>query len=125
MKNLFIIDLTKHNHNKIVSIFEKLKEKYNLNISIGMVLVNKDEGFKKLWIDLETETILYYTTKRNPDVIKMTSDMKNSLNKLGENHDEFIDEPIELNADAILEKISKKGIDSITKAERDFLDNLK
>jgi hypothetical protein len=120
MENLICIDLTKFNNEQILKICS------NLNFEQENLLNNKKKGFAKLWLCEKTGTIVAYNTKKDK-TIKYTSDFTNKLNSM-ENFSIKKEERLEpskpvLNVDTILEKISKFGIQSITKEEKEFLDN--
>lgn len=67
--------------------------------------------------------VFAYINKGETD-IKFTSQYTNELIGLDVYSDKKPNEPaIILNVDSILEKISERGIDSLTKFEKDFLDN--
>lgn len=117
MGNIICIDLTKFNNEDL----KKISDKYNVD-SISL-LSNKKDGFKKLWICEETLNIIAFNTKKD-DEIKYTSSFGERLKSM--NSIEMKKEPnVIFNVDSILEKISKYGIESISKEEKDFLDGIK
>ena len=57
------------------------------------------------------------------DIRTPKMDARLEWKKSNQNKVQFVDLPVVLEVDAILDKIAKYGIDSITKEEKDFLDN--
>ena len=114
--NIICIDLTKFNN-------EKLKEvSTELNVKLEILVDNKKEGFVKLFVNTDLGIIVAFTTKRDKNRIVYTDVYDNML--LGMKSFEIIKEPVQLEMDTVLEKISKYGIDSLSKNEKKFLDNL-
>lgn len=121
MENIICIDLTKFNNEQLI----KIAEQYN--IDYDSLLINKKNGFAKIWLVKDTNIIIAYTSKGDDSLRYMSTFTE--LLKLTENvslkKSEKKKEPeIILNVDIILEKISKYGIESITDKEKRFLDNL-
>lgn len=114
--NIICIDLTKFN-------FEKLKEvSVKLNVKLDILVDNKKEGFVKLFVNTDLGIIVAFTTKRDKNRIVYTDVYDTVLSKM--KTFEIVKEPIQLNLDTVLEKITKYGIDSLSKNEKKFLDNL-
>ena len=124
MENIICIDLTKFNNEQLI----KIAEQYN--IDYDSLLINKKNGFAKIWLVKDTNIIIAYTSKGDDslrymstftELLKLTENVSlKSVEKIKD-----VKEPeIILNVDIILEKISKYGIESITDKEKRFLDNL-
>lgn len=124
MENIICIDLTKFNNEQLI----KIAEQYN--IDYDSLLINKKNGFAKIWLVKDTNIIIAYTSKGDDslrymstftELLKLTENVSlKSVEKIKD-----VKEPeIILNVDVILEKISKYGIESITDKEKRFLDNL-
>lgn len=115
--NIICIDLTKFNNEKLKEVSDKL------DISYEILLSNKENGFAKLFVDLTgSGTIVAFTTKKNKEKVILTNYFTKSLLEM--TSFEIIKEPVQLEMDSVLEKISKYGIESLSKLEKDFLDNL-
>jgi hypothetical protein len=114
--NIFCIDLTKFN-------FEKLKEvSVKFNIKESVLVENKKQGFVKLFLDNNSGIIVAFTTKKDRERVIYTDVYDKML--LGIDPLEIVKEPVQLELDSVLEKITKYGIDSLNKNEKEFLDNL-
>ena len=112
--NIICIDLTKFNN-------EKLKEVSNeLNLSYDIVLNNKKKGFAKIY--LKGIEVIAFTTKKDKGNIIFMESFK--LGLLFMDSFELTDEPIQFELDSVLEKIKKYEIDSLSKKEKYYLDNL-
>jgi hypothetical protein len=112
--NIICIDLTKFNN-------EKLKEVSNeLNLSYDIVLKNKKKGFAKIFLD--GSRVIAFTTKKDKGTINFMDSFANDLMKM--DSFEVTDEPVNFELDSVLEKITKYGVDSLSKNEKKFLDNL-
>ena len=106
--NIICIDLTKFNN-------EKLKEVSNeLNLSYDIVLNNKKKGFAKIY--LKGIEVIAFTTKKDKGNIIFMESFK--LGLLFMDSFELTDEPIQFELDSVLEKITKYGIDSLSKKEK-------
>lgn len=88
---------------------EAISIEYKLNYNI--LIENKKNGFKYLWIDTSSSNILAYTRLDNPDKVEPVESFFKKPTK----------RPIILDLDIILDKISDLGIDSLTEEERSFL----
>jgi hypothetical protein len=114
--NIICIDLTKFNN-------EKLKEvSTELNVRLDVLVGNKKLGFVKLFLNIELDIIVAFTTKKDKTRIVYTDTYKDML--LNMESFEIVKQPIQLDIDTVLEKITKYGIDSLSVLEKDFLDNL-
>lgn len=116
MENIICIDLTKFNYEAL----EKICHQYNME-SVSLIN-NKKNGFKKLWLCKKTFNIIAYNTKTD-SIVKYTSAFSEILKSMDSVEIKKEPKPI-LNLDSILEKISKYGIGSISKEEKDFLDGM-
>lgn len=115
--NIICIDLTKFNNEKLKEVSDTLDIRYEV------LLDNKKNGFAKLFIDTSgVGTIIAFTTKKNKDKVIHTKEYTESL--LNIEAFEIVKEPVFLELDTVLEKISKYGIGSLSDLEKDFLDNL-
>ncbi len=114
--NIICIDLTKFNNEKLIEVSKKLNVKYDILLS------NKENGFAKLFVDIVGGVIVAFTTKKDKNKVVYTKAYTEIL--LGITSLEIVKEPVQLEMDSVLEKISKYGIESLSKLEKDFLDNL-
>ncbi len=123
------------------SKLESISEIYS--ISYEAMLQMKKQGYVKVWMEKGGYYLIAYTKKKNPDMLMICKNfdkfatkhadflrsMKQvptppSMRNLKKTEKEENNKQIVLETDAILEKIFQHGIDSITKEEKDFLDNL-
>jgi hypothetical protein len=116
LKNAICIDLTQFNHAGLA----KVVAEYPF-ISLNMLVGNKDNGFAKLFIDKFDGLVIAYTTKKDKTIV-FSTEFTNLLSSMTTITITKEDRVLEL--DAILEKISKYGKDSLKKDEIDFLNNL-
>lgn len=119
LKNCVVIDLTQFNYQNLGRALEAA----NLsNINVEFLASSKKDGFAKLFIDKETANILAFTTKESRNDIMLTSTFADALQSMA---CVKIVKKIDISTekfDMILEKISKNGISSLSKKERDYLD---
>lgn len=118
--NIIIIDYAFTSDDKLQRICDELNFNYET--------LKKDKKELKLyrvWIETISKTMIAYSTTYSSDKIIYTDE----FNKLFEKIPMYVPKPAELpapkfdlNIDSILDKISKFGIDSLLKEERDFLD---
>ena len=121
MKNTICIDLTKYKRVEL----EQLEKVYNLKA--GSLLENKMRAIGKVWIDLDLNILCAYVIENAMNDILISEDYINALSKI-----KSVELPVvkpvqvtvELDTDTILEKITASGMDSLTKDELDFLNNL-
>jgi hypothetical protein len=123
---IVVIDYTFTSDEKLKRISEELHLNYEL-------LIKEKKEFKmyRIWIDIESKTMIAYTTTKSPKSIIYTRgyddlfvSMKGYEPKPIGLPEPKIEYPkAELNIDSILDKISKFGIESLLKEEKDFLDN--
>lgn len=119
--NIIIIDYAFTSDEKLRRICDELKLNYDI-----LVKDKKDFKMYRAWIDLTNKTMIAYSKTSRPNEIIYTS----SYEELFRNIPRYEPKPIalpapevDLSIDAILDKISKYGIDSLLKEEKDFLDN--
>ena len=123
--NIIIIDYAFTSDEKLRRICDELKLNYD-------ILIKDKKEFKmyRAWIDLTNKTMIAYSRTSRPNEIIYTP----SYEELFRNIPRYEPTPIalpspevnlnvDLNVDDILDKISKYGIDSLLKEEKDFLDN--
>ena len=121
------IDLTKIK--KLKHLKRILREN---NVDIDRIdvndIFNMRKGFLRVWIDVEACLPVYVQLEEN-----IAKDYRNSLIMLPE-YIEFLDSQqsvslsknetiTKLSVDGILDKISKKGIESLTESEKSYLDD--
>lgn len=102
---------------------EKLRELSSLGLSPDVFIEDKEKGFRKLWIDLNTGSVVAFT--KRTDRVELTSVYKDTLSEIEEFKIEDTDVEVILDLDTILDKISKYGINSLVKEEKEFLNSLK
>jgi hypothetical protein len=115
--NLILIDLKEHNHNKLKEMSE------NFNWNTDALLLFKDNNISKIWVDVDTKDVVAYQSNKDPNLYlgddfseKLLSMKSFRLPKKSNN--------LVFNLDVILEKISSKGINSLTTDEKNYLDSL-
>ena len=122
MKNVICVDFT-------VMTEEQIKifcDEYNFACDVMIDLKNKK--YQKVWFFTDGVGLAYNLCRDNPfgvkdyDKVRLFTDILKDLTKI----EPYIPVSVEviLDVDTILEKIHKYGKDSITKEEKDFLDNL-
>lgn len=122
MKNVICVDLTILNPAQL----QVFCDECNFDFEVLSDLKNK--GYWKVWFLKDGFGISYNLTKGNAfgvsDYAKVRyfEDFMTDLSKM----EAYQPAPVEVvfSVDVILEKISKHGVGSITKEEKDFLDNL-
>jgi hypothetical protein len=117
MKNVILIDFALTSEKTLVSICDELKINFK-------VLKSDKEKFKfyKVWIDMDSRTMIAYTTVKDTKNIVYTVGIESMLQSLNSYQLQPSTNLAELNVNSILDKISKYGIDSLLKEEKDFLD---
>lgn len=121
--NIIVIDYTFTSDEKLKRISDELNLNYDL-------LKKERKQFKlhRIWIETISKTMIAYTTTKYPKDVKYTSGYDNLfINMKGYEPmpiglPEYKELP-NLDIDSILDKISKYGIDSLLKEEKEFLDN--
>lgn len=121
--NIIVIDYTVISDKELKLICDKFSLSYHQLISD-----RKSYKLKKVFIDTVNTKLIAYTTKKDPMSVKFTNGVESVFLSLPvfKIEDEFpkIDIPVvKLEVDAILDKISKYGINSLVKEEKDFLDS--
>jgi hypothetical protein len=119
--NIILIDFAFTSDDKLRRICDELKLNYE-------VLLKDKKEFKihRTWIDVTSKTMIAYSIISKPDEIIYTPGYDSIFRSLPRYEPKPIELPapkVDLNVDSILDKISKYGIDSLLKEERDFLDN--
>jgi hypothetical protein len=119
MKDIICIDLTKFNKDKLVEVAKFVK------IEVDSLLINKKEGFAKIFINNITGKVIAYTTKKDKKTILYTEDMRTMLDSMESVNVVKQPKTIILSVDRILDKISKYGVESLHVNEKKFLDSSK
>lgn len=136
--NITCIDLTKYNYEQLTKVSE------SIGLLDGELQRNKKDGVKKIFLDCESKTTIgiivkdpenyksykglvlceeySHLTKKEKDKLLKMENSKLDLKKSVSVVESSLPEVLEL--DDILDKIGKFGIDSLTKNEKLFLDNL-
>ena len=81
----------------------------------------KNEGYSKLFLDKTTHNIICTVHSSSKKKIEMTSDFFKYLNNM--QSIDWTRPKKQLSIDMILDKISEKGMDSLTPLEKEFLKN--
>lgn len=117
MKNVILIDFAFTSEQTLKSICDELKINFK-------VLKSDKEKFKfyKVWIDMDSRTMIAYTTVKDTKNIVYTVGIESMLQSLNSYQLQPSTNLAELNVNSILDKISKYGIDSLLKEEKEFLD---
>ena len=112
--NIICIDLTKFNNEKLIEVAKQL------NLDMDILLGNKGKGFAKLFLD--GSRLIAFTAKKDKDNIIFLNSFSDKLKEM----DSFspTKKSKNLDIDSKLEKISKYGVESLSKVEKGFLDNL-
>ena len=117
MKNVIVIDFAFTSETNLKNICQELQ--------INFDVLNAEKGrfkFYKVWIDTESKTLIAYTTTKNPSDLVYTNGLNTVLTQIATYQLKPACDLSELTVDAILDKISKYGIGSLMKEEKDFLD---
>ena len=117
MKKVILIYFALTSEKTLVSICDELKINFK-------VLKSDKEKFKfyKVWIDMDSRTMIAYTTVKDTKNIVYTVGIESMLQSLNSYQLQPSTNLAELNVNSILDKISKYGIDSLLKEEKEFLD---
>jgi hypothetical protein len=117
---VIVIDYAFTSDEKLERISDELKLNYEL-----LKKDKKDFSLYRIWVDIDTKTMIAYSTTYSPDKVVFT----NGFDELFIGMERYDAKPrelpapkVDLNIDSILDKISKFGIESLLKEERDFLD---
>jgi hypothetical protein len=124
--NIIVIDYAFTSDEKLRRICDELHLNYEL-------LTKEKKQFKmyKIWVDVENRTMIGYSTTFAPNEIIFTEGLDRELRAMSRYEPKPKELPspkieypkADLDIDSILDKISKFGIDSLLKEEKDFLDN--
>ena len=119
MKNTILIDFAFTSLQALKSICDDLKINFD-------ILKSDKEKFKfhKIWIDMEFKTMIAYTTVKKPNDIVYTVGLESILLEMSSYQLQPSTDLSELSVDKILDKISKFGMDSLLKEEKEFLDEV-
>jgi hypothetical protein len=133
--NIKCIDLTVYNYEKLEEIGTALKI-----ANPSLLAENKRIGIGKIWFDTKNNNaVIAYTVKGDNEVliadnfiaditkIKPVDVVVKERPNVADLVESVINSPrkleVILDVDSILDKIGQYGIESITKEEKDFLDN--
>ena len=109
---------------KSVEDFQKLLDENGIqNLDATKLFEHKESGYTKIFFDKNTFEAVAYVHESSKKEIIFQDDFKEFLKNM-KSLSSKTDNKIVLDVDVILEKISEKGIDSLSKKEREFLDNL-
>lgn len=141
-EKVFCVNLKSHNDGQISAICDRY------SLSYDSLTYLKSEGMSKIWIEEGSEYLIAYTTLKEPDYINICENYVDFADNIATTR--FLREikqigtpkirkqksaqkadvaeiakslPVVLETDAILEKIFKYGIASISKEEKQFLDS--
>jgi len=123
MKNIFRIDLNKP--------LEALKRDCDaLNLRFDTMVKNKKDFDAIFFIKDDNRYKMIAFINKGSNEVTFYEDFSNLLYSMVDNVNSIYEpvvesvknEPVVLSIDTILDKISEKGIDSLSKEERDFLD---
>ena len=107
---------------KTLEDFEKVLEDNDLtNIDAEACLNLMMEGYTKVFIDKNTYKIIGYCHQYDKKLIQISEDFVLYLKNM--NSITYRNFKPNLTIDSILDKINEKGIDSLTKQEKEFLNN--
>lgn len=107
---------------KTIEDFERLIDDNELdNIDPEACYQLMVEGFTKLFIDSNTYKIIGYQHGSDKRLIQISEDFIINLKHM--NSITFKRRPQNFTIDSILDKINAKGIESLTKQEKEFLNN--
>jgi hypothetical protein len=111
------------NRFKSVEDFQRLLDDNGIeNIDANKLFEHKESGYTKIFFDKDTFEAVAYVHESSKKEIIFQDDFKDFLKNMKSLS--FKTETQVLDVDVILEKISEKGIDSLSKKEKEFLDNL-
>jgi hypothetical protein len=119
MKNVILIDFAFTSEQTLKNICEELK------INFNVLKVDKDKfKFHKVWIDMDSKTMIAYTTVKDTKTIVYTVGIESMLTSLQSYQLQPSTNLAELTLDGVLDKISKFGMSSLLKEEKEFLDQV-
>jgi len=117
MKNIILIDFAFTSIDTLKTICDDLK------INFDVLKKDKDDfKFYKVWIDIENKTMIAYSTTKRPNDIIYTVGLSNILTEMSSYQLKPTCDLSDLTVDKILDKISKYGMSSLLKEEKDFLE---
>jgi len=130
--NLICIHLT--SLRSLTEIDEMIENMEFTNMDADELWQMKKNGIQKIWLDASSLDLVYWIDRENgrknilinEDYISGLREMKSiSYKKVKKSDFALTTDKTESNIDSILDKINEHGIDSLTKKERDILDNAK
>lgn len=112
------------NRFKSVEDFQRLLDDNGIeNIDANKLFEHKESGYTKIFFDKNTFEAVAYVHESSKKEIIFQDNFKDFLKNMPSLSFKT-DTKMSLDVDVILEKISEKGIDSLSKKEKEFLDNL-
>jgi len=115
--SILLIDLRHYNQDKLFELAKIIKWHYKELVKY------KEIGITKMWIDMENQKVIAYVTKDYNEFLLFGDDFEEFL--LNMKSFKLPKKQKVLELDDILDKISKYGITSLKKDEKDFLNKLK
>lgn len=79
-------------------------------------------GLDKMFIDLDAHKLFAYTLTSDKNKVEFTNAVSEILNSIPACKVDIVSDIVKLDIDSILDKISKYGIESLVKEEKEFLD---
>ncbi len=120
-QNCVALDLTKFNYQKLSeALYAANAAGVSEQLSVELLSASKRCGFVRVFIDKKSGLIVAYTTKKNPTHIEITEDFGDELLKL--QNLQSLEHYTQEQCDKLLDKIGKRGIDSLSKGEKTYLD---
>jgi len=129
-------------HLNIFSTFELIErmcDDNNLDVDPKYLWEFKKQGYHKVWLDKQTYQLIVWTESRNKKMMCLNEQYLNHLRNVkslvhikkerttaqvktpnSPSNQNNVNQSL---LDIILDKISQKGVDSLTQKERDFLNN--
>lgn len=122
-QNIISIHLTRF---KSVEDFQNLLDDNGIkNIDPKKLFEHKEAGYTKIFFDKTTFEAIAYVHKLSKKEITFQDDFKSFLKEMPSISFSNNDDSSSLDVDVILEKISERGVDSLSRKEKEFLDSLK
>jgi hypothetical protein len=122
-QNIISIHLTRF---KSVEDFQNLLDDNDIkNIDAKKLFEHKEAGYTKIFFDKTTFEAIAYVHKLSKKEITFQDDFKSFLKEMPSISFSNNDDSSSLDVDVILEKISERGVDSLSRKEKEFLDSLK
>lgn len=119
--NVFVIHLTRFN---TLEDFEKVLKFNGIeNVDANKLVDHKKNGYLKIFFDRKTSNPIAFTHNSDKKKIHFQENYLDFLKNMPSLSYES-DYKKNLDVDTILEKISAQGINSLTKVEKEYLDNL-